>query len=313
MRSPVELADLLENLREVANSGARHSALVKRTTLLGLPVVERRARQSSDALIRARVLQGTLRDIAKCLEPRERDYTRWLLGLPPNDLVTSGVRKGRAAEAAGYEYSYFRRPEIIREHLQPVALKLLEWNNPLAEERDLGLHDEPGLLRYFNDIVEMPPVEWEALFETTDSLDLVINYAATWRNTYLKHLEAIAAGGRLRVVLPDTSPRSPVVSLLARRHSLSTADFRKRVMTARTDFSGLADGFGVTIYETSVAFHHAAYIFSSGAVIALYALSGQRIPTPALLVGEGGLLSFVRNDFERLVSTNSSRCWQVFP
>lgn len=42
-------------------------------------------------------------------------------------------------------------------------------------------------------------------------------YGATWRNTYRKNLNALAArpDGRLRVVLPDPSAGSPLVTLYA--------------------------------------------------------------------------------------------------
>lgn len=57
----------------------------------------------------------------------------------------------------------------------------------------------------------------------------------------------------------------------------------------------------VEVYVTTMAFRHAVYLFSRHAVLALYALCGERIPTPAMLVSEGELLSFLRIDFDRLI------------
>lgn len=57
----------------------------------------------------------------------------------------------------------------------------------------------------------------------------------------------------------------------------------------------------VEVYVTTMAFRHAIYMSADRAVLALYALCSERIPTPALLVSEGGLLSFLRVDFDRLI------------
>ena len=46
---------------------------------------------------------------------------------------------------------------------------------------------------------------------------------------------------------------------------------------------------------------HAIYLFSHQAILALYAICSERIPTPALLASEGGLLSFMRMDLDRLL------------
>jgi hypothetical protein len=201
---------------------------------------------------------------------------------------------------------------VIERHLTPLALKLLEWTDPLAEERDLGKHDDSGVVRYFNDFVDIPSVEWEALFDSSTTLDLFINYTRTWRNTYMKQLDALVRRdrSRLRLVLPDTSPRSRVLALQAHRHGKSVGAFRTLVEEARGDFA--AFGRNVEVYETSVAFHHSAHIFERGAVISLYSLCGERIATPAFVVEEGGLFDFVRHDFALLVNgTDLSRCWRV--
>jgi hypothetical protein len=37
----------------------------------------------------------------------------------------------------------------------------------------------------------------------------------------------------------------------------------------------------------------------------MYALCSERIPTPALLASDGGLLSFIRVDFDKLLEQSS--------
>jgi len=134
-------------------------------------------------------------------------------------------------------------------------------------------------------------------------ITLAIMYGATWRHTYRKHLRALAArpGGRIRVVLPDPSPGSRVAALYAATLRTTPDDFCGRVSEAIDDFHSMGPPRHVEVYLTSAAFRHAIYLFSQQAVLAMYALCSERIPTPALLASEGRLLSFIREDFDRLL------------
>jgi hypothetical protein len=135
----------------------------------------------------------------------------------------------------------------------------------------------------------------------------MIMYGATWRNTYRKHLYAMAArpDGRIRVVLPDPSEDSGIVALYAHALGGSPDDLRQRIVQAIDDFRAIEPQRHVEIYVTTRMFRHAAYLFTHQAILALYATCGERIPTPALLVSDGGLLSFMRVDFDRLLEHSS--------
>lgn len=173
----------------------------------------------------------------------------------------------------------------------------------MNEEVEFGVREDPGIVRYFDDFTDIGK-EWDDLFDRSNQLDLVINYGATWRNTYLKQLQALLSRdkARLRVVLPSSLPDSPLVKIQAERHQISPDDFRHLVEQAVTDLRALdRDQQRVFLYQATVAFHHALYLFSAGGVLALYALCGERIPTPAFLVEPGRLWSFLRSDFERLL------------
>lgn len=67
----------------------------------------------------------------------------------------------------------------------------------------------------------------------------------------------------------------------------------------RTDILVAADTPLAPVPEPAV--RHAIYLFTHQAILALYAMCSERIPTPALLASEGGLLSFMRVDFDRLL------------
>lgn len=159
-----------------------------------------------------------------------------------------------------------------------------------------------GITRFYRDFVDIGS-DWELLFGASSTLDLAIMYGATWRNTYRKHLHALVGrpDGRIRVVLPDPSADSPLVRFYAHTLGVICEDFRRRVDEAVLDFRSMKPSRHVEIYLTTVTFRHAIYMFADRAVLALYALCGERIPTPALLVSEGALLSFLRVDFDHLL------------
>ena len=87
--------------------------------------------------------------------------------------------------------------------------------------------------------------------------------------------------------------------------AISPDDFRRKVTEAIDDFRAIEPRRHVEIYLTSTVFRHAIYLFTHQAILALYALCGERIPTPALLASEGGLLSFIRQDFDRLLEQSN--------
>src|ERR1035438_8082342 len=65
--------------------------------------------------------------------------------------------------------------------------------------------------------------------------------------------------------------------------------------------AGIGPPRHVEVYLTTAMFRHAIYLFTHRGILALYALCSERIPTPALLASDGGLLSFMRLDFDRLL------------
>jgi hypothetical protein len=159
-----------------------------------------------------------------------------------------------------------------------------------------------GIVRFYSDFVDIES-DWDALFAASSTLDVAVMYGATWRNTYRKHLHVLAdrPGGRVRVVLPNPSPDSPHADLYAHTLRVRPEDFRRKVTEAIEDFAAIGPRRHVEVYLTTAMFRHAIYLFTHQAVLALYALCSERIPTPALLASDGGLLSFMRLDFDRLL------------
>lgn len=167
-----------------------------------------------------------------------------------------------------------------------------------------------GISRYFVDFVDIGDT-WIELFSRSLQLDLLMMYSATWRNTYLKNIRDLLAkpGGRLRVVLPDLEPKSPLLRVYAERMGMSPLDLRKRISEAANAFAMLArEGAGaVEVYAIPVYYTHACYLFDAGAVLALYSYRPSRVPSPACLLEQGELLQFLRADFEWLVSPQNPK------
>lgn len=102
-------------------------------------------------------------------------------------------------------------------------------------------------------------------------------------------------------MLPDPSVDSVLIELYAQNLGITPEDLCGKMHSAIADFRAMEPRRHVEVYVTTRAFRHAIYMFADRAMLALYALCGERIPTPALLVSEGGLLSFLRVDFDRLI------------
>lgn len=152
---------------------------------------------------------------------------------------------------------------------------------------------------YRPDVVDIND-DWNRLFTTAARLDLAIMYGATWRNTYRKHLTRIATDGRLRVILPDPADNSPVLPIYAHRLDVPPTQVAELIRAAITDFTSL--GPNVEIHLADVVFTHAIYLFDTGAVLALYAMCCQRIPTPALIFSPGQFTDFVHTDLNQLLA-----------
>lgn len=228
---------------------------------------------------------------------------------PGTERVKSKTRRYAAAQAMGLLSGEGWRAHHEKGLLLDLAkiLHSLESEPAEVDHRvDLNVQSLPidghGIERFYSDFVDVG-ADWESLFESASTLDLAVMYSATWRNTYRKHLHAIAerSDGRIRAVLPDPSADSILIPAYAHTLGITPDDLRGRVQAAVCDFQSLRPGHHVEIYLTTRMFRHAIYMFSDRAILALYALCSERIATPALRVSHGELLSFLRVDFDHLI------------
>lgn len=234
---------------------------------------------------------------------------RTVLALRPGtERVKSKTRRLAAAQAMGLLSGDGWRAHhekallfALAEIIHAMEAGSTEESRQIVIDGNLDAY-RSGISKVYQDFVDIGGA-WESLFVSSPTLDLAIMYGATWRNTYRKHLHAMAGrpGGRIRVVLPDPSADSVLIPAYAQSLGIAPEDLRGRICAAITDFSSMEPRRHVEVYVTTMTFRHAAYMFTNRAVLALYALCSERIATPALLVSEGGLLSFMREDFNCLL------------
>ena len=234
--------------------------------------------------------------------------TRWTAGglLPSDHNWDQFRRKLREHNPSHVE---------LQERLEELT-SLLNSTRQSDAERRRSTRSKPktttsGVLDYFEDIVDIVDL-WQELFLESRRLDLLVMYASTWRNTHLKHLREMLcrSGSRLRVVLPREHPE--LLRLYAARLGVSPNALRSRINDAVTEFQNLAKYGRVEIYRTSCYMNHALYLFELRGVFAFYSFRTDRSPTPALLIGEGSLLEFAREDFAWLVSKKNKATQLVF-
>jgi len=233
-----------------------------------------------------------------------------------------GMSQARLAQQMKYDRSYISKIETGQEWpaldfarradevLQAGGALLYAYKQGHAGPQKDGHFDgaqlvgtrESGMAKFYGDFVDIE-ADWDALFAVSSTLDLAIMYGSTWRNTHRKRLITLAErpDGRIRLVLPDPAPESPVADLYAHMLATSPTEFRQKITDAISDFQSIGPRRHVEIYLTARVFRHAVYLFTHQAVLALYALCGERISTPAVLASDGELLSFMRLDFDRLL------------
>jgi hypothetical protein len=236
---------------------------------------------------------------------------------PGSERVKSRTRRTAAAQAMGLLSADGWRAHHEKPLLRDLATAIcaLEPAGPANVTRLTGMPGtdagDSGIARFYADFVDIEG-DWDALFSASSTLDLAIMYGATWRHTYRKNLYALAGrpDGRIRVVLPDPSAGSPLAALYASTLRITPEDFGRKVTEAIDDFHAIGPRRHIEVYLTTAVFRHAIYLFTHQAILAMYALCSERIPTPALLASEGGLLSFMRVDFDRLLEQSSRVTWK---
>lgn len=121
--------NLVDDLQEIVETGLVPSLLHRRSTLLDLQCVDRRACGSKNVATRTVALAEVLKDAITALDDDNRRINRYLLGVPPHDRFSGSERKKRAASEAHKTPDYFRKAPM-KTALEAVAFKLLELGRP---------------------------------------------------------------------------------------------------------------------------------------------------------------------------------------
>ncbi len=147
---------------------------------------------------------------------------------------------------------------------------------------------------------------WNELFENVTKLDVLVAYAATWRNSHRKDLERVAAkpGSRIRVYLPDPND-DLTLRTLAHRFNTTPEALRSKIEEAAKDFASLGrDGGGtVEVWYRAGDLLFSCYRFDTRAVITLYSHTRERLTSvPTFVTKEGDLYAFVRSELDAIES-----------
>ncbi len=294
--------DIYDALVALVARGPKLDVIQGLEPLVNHPWVQSRAEHSASDYERARLVPSMLQAAADTLPKQSSDALTPLCGMGSFANDSAERRQERAAEAYGASRTYFPKAPK-RELLRQLADVLHTW---AIDDDGVGiaaLTDGIGALAYFADFVDIPGLLWEELITGTRRLSIVMNYGSTWRNTYRKALvQAIRSGMQLDVVLPDCSPKSPLLELHAQRQQISKPTFKNKVDEAIADIRSISED-SAHVYASQVAFNHCMFLFDDSSILSFYTLSGSRDETPALHLKRGSNLdNFLRTDFQQLQS-----------
>lgn len=147
-------------------------------------------------------------------------------------------------------------------------------------------------------------VAWEELFDGAKHVDIVVAYAATWRNMHWARLQAVAStqSAAIRIFLPDPDDLDTVANL-ARRFDVTADAVRVLIRDARDAFASLSrsGGASVQVYYRPGDALFSCYRFDQRAVFTLYSHSKERrTSVPTFVVASGDLFKFIRNDIDAI-------------
>ena len=163
-----------------------------------------------------------------------------------------------------------------------------------------------GIVRVTTQYLANDDVEWAALFRDVSKLDIVVAYAATWRNAHRANIAAVARrrDARIRIFLPDPND-SETVAALADRFNMESADLVGKINEAIRDFRSLTVDGGATleVWLRAGDTVFSCYRFDSKAVLTLYSHGRERrTQVPTFVVHDGELFQFVYEELDAIAA-----------
>lgn len=163
-------------------------------------------------------------------------------------------------------------------------------------------------------------IDWQRMFASSDTFELLFAYGRTWRNTYRAYLTEFATrnGTSAKIALPDPDDAA-LVAELARRFEKTPEELAENVREAERDFieifrmSDEAER-KLEIWRISAAPVWSYYRFNGIAIFTLYKHRPGRKEVPTFIVRKGGTLyEFLRAEFDALVTTEGELSRRSFP
>lgn len=148
-------------------------------------------------------------------------------------------------------------------------------------------------------------IAWDALFATSDVVEILFMGSETWRNYHFARIQSFAQrpGTRLRVLLPDPTSRV-AMSVMGRMFGETGRFAKKRVEEAVAYFADLnprGQGSSVSIYGFDTSPRYSSFRFGDIALVAPYSHRVKHvvIPTMQCVCGDP-LFTFIENEFSTL-------------
>lgn len=153
-------------------------------------------------------------------------------------------------------------------------------------------------------------VPWEELFNESNRLNLMVAYAATWRNTHQARLRSFLEhqDARLDVVLPDPNVQL-TLDELAQRFGIAPDEVRTRIEEAFEFFKELdqAATGTVRVYYCTRTPHFTFYRFNNRVVFATYRHRPGRGPILTFVANRGGeFYDWIRDEWYGITREGST-------
>ena len=152
-------------------------------------------------------------------------------------------------------------------------------------------------------------IDWQWLFSSCETFELLFSYGRTWRNTNRAYLQEFAArrGTRAKIAIPDPDNRS-IVEELARRFDKTPEALADSIKEAERDFVDMFNAQGrahekLQIWRIAVTPVWSYYRFDNLEIFQMYKHRRGRLDVPTFQAKKSGTLyDFLTTEFGALTS-----------
>lgn len=137
-------------------------------------------------------------------------------------------------------------------------------------------------------------IDWSELFLQSKELDVLVSYAATWRNANQRIIEEFSqkSGTKMRIILPNVD-NNVLMSELSNKFNKSVEELKKLIIESKDYYVKLdhdSENINVEIWYFNQSLYYTYYRFTDKIVYASYNNLGRKGPTIMLILHKAGYL-----------------------